>query len=147
MSALTTRTALVLVAAAVVAGAGLADRGETAGGIERPARGMRHGLPAAQSEVTGTWNAVVDLGTGSGEVEFVLQQTGETLTGTYRGAFGSAGITGTVRGRRIQFTFQAEEAEASYTGRITQGPADMTMDGSCDYGDIGAGTWSAKKVR
>ncbi len=147
MSALTTRSALVLVAAAGLAGAGLADRGETAGGTERTARGFRHGLPAAQTEVTGTWNAVVDLGTGSGEVVFVLQQTGESLTGTYRGAFGSAGIIGTVRGRRIEFAFQAEEAEATYTGRITQGPAGMTMDGSCDYGDIGAGTWSAKKVR
>ncbi len=147
MAPQTTRSALVLVATAVLAGAGLAAHGETAGGAERTPRGARHGQPAAQTDVTGHWNAFVQLGTGSGEVEFVLQQTGETLTGTYRGALGDAGITGTVRGRRIEFAFQAEEAEATYTGRITQGPASMTMDGSCDYGDIGSGTWSAKKVR
>ena len=32
--------------------------------------------------------------------------------------------------------------EATYTGKIM---GDM-MEGTCDYGDVGSGTWSAKKA-
>lgn len=98
---------------------------------------------AAQTDVTGTWNFVVDLDAGSGEPVFVFSQDGETLTGTYEGAFGSADITGNVMGDMIEFTFAAEGAgEATYTGKIM---GDM-MEGTCDYGDAGGGTWSATKA-
>ena len=97
---------------------------------------------AAQTDVTGTWNAVVELDVGSGEPVFVFEQDGETLTGTYEGTFGSADITGTVMGDMIEFRFGAEGVgEATYTGKIM---GDM-MEGTCDYGEVGGGTWSAKK--
>ncbi len=99
---------------------------------------------AAQTDVTGTWNAVVELDLGGGEPVFVFTQDGETLRGTYEGSFGSADITGTVKGGLIEFTFGAETiGEAKYTGTIM---GDM-MEGTCDYGDfVGAGTWSATKA-
>ena len=97
---------------------------------------------AAQTDVTGTWNAVVELDVGSGEPVFVFEQDGKTLTGTYEGTFGSADITGTVMGDMIEFRFGAEGVgEATYTGKIM---GDM-MEGTCDYGEVGGGTWSAKK--
>ena len=98
---------------------------------------------AAQTDVSGTWNAVVVLDVGSGEPVFVFTQDGETLTGTYEGTFGSASVTGTVKGDMIEFTFGAEGAgEAKYTGKIMGD----TMEGTCDYGDVVGGTWSAKKA-
>ena len=97
---------------------------------------------AAQTDVTGTWNAVVELDVGSGEPVFVFTQDGETLTGTYEGTFGSASITGTVTGDRIEFTFGAEGVgEATYIGKVM---GDM-MEGTCDYGAVGGGTWSATR--
>ena len=98
--------------------------------------GLVPALPvSAQTDVTGTWNAVVELDAGSREPVFVLQQNGETLTGTYRGTFGSATITGTVTGDMIEFTFGAEGVgEARYTGKITQHAAGQTMEDTCDSG-------------
>ena len=98
---------------------------------------------AALSDVTGTWNAVVDLDAGSGEPVFMFTQDGETLTGTYQGLFGNASLTGTVKGNVIEFTFGAEGVgDATYTGKI----AGDTMEGTCDYGDLGGGTWTAKQA-
>ncbi len=102
---------------------------------------------AAQTDVTGTWNAVVDLDVGSGDVVFVFTQDGEMLTGNYQGLFGSASITGTVKGDTIEFTFGAEGAgEATYTGKIAADAVGVTMEGTCDYGALGGGTWSAEKA-
>ena len=98
---------------------------------------------AAQTDVTGTWNFVVNLSAGSGEPVFVFTQDGDTLSGTYEGTFGNAELTGKVTGDMIEFTFGAEGAgEATYTGKIM---GDM-MEGTCDYGDVGSGTWSARKA-
>ena len=63
---------------------------------------------AAQTDVSGTWNFVVNLDAGSGEPVFVFMQDGETLTGDYVGTFGSASVTGTVEDDMIEFTFGAE---------------------------------------
>ena len=74
---------------------------------------------SAQSDVSGTWNAVVELDLGSGEPTFVFKQDGEMLTGTYEGTFGQADLTGKVTGDTIEFTFGAEGVgAASYTGKI-----------------------------
>ncbi len=96
---------------------------------------------AAQADVTGTWNTFVQLDVGSGDVVFVLKQDGETLTGTYEGAFGRAELTGKVMGDMIEFTFVADAGETKYTGKIMGD----SMEGTCDYADAGGGTWSAKK--
>jgi len=102
---------------------------------------------AAQTGVSGTWNFVVNLDAGSGEPVFVFMQDGETLTGDYVGTFGSASVTGTVEDDMIEFTFGAEGVgEATYTGKITASVAGMTMEGTCDYGDVGGGSWSAAKA-
>lgn len=98
---------------------------------------------SAQTDVSGTWNAVVELDLGSGEPTFVFTQDGDTITGTYTGTFGSANLTGKVTGDTIEFTFGAEGAgQATYTGTISG----SDMKGTCDYGEAGGGTWSAKKA-
>jgi len=99
--------------------------------------------PSAQTDVSGTWNAVVELDIGSGEPTFVFAQDGETVTGTYKGTFGSADLTGKVMGDTIEFSFGAEGVgEAKYTGTIEGN----SMEGTCDYGIAGDGTWSATRA-
>ena len=68
------------------------------------------GLAAAQTNVTGTWNFAVELDLGSGEPVFVFKQDGERLTGTYEGVFGSAELTGTVKGDMGQ-VYQATDTK------------------------------------
>lgn len=101
-------------------------------------------MPAsAQTDVSGTWNAVVELDIGSGEPTFVFTQEGDEITGTYEGTFGSAPLTGTVTGDTIEFTFGAEGVgSATYTGTISGDG----MKGTCDYGEAGGGTWDARKA-
>ncbi|HEY6969603.1 MAG TPA: hypothetical protein VJA94_10390 [Candidatus Angelobacter sp.] len=99
---------------------------------------------AYATDVTGTWNAQVDLGGQSGAPTFVLKQDGEKLTGTYSGALGDAPLKGTVKGDKISFDFDAQGAAVHYEGTLN---ADATeMKGTCDYGGQASGTFTAKKA-
>lgn len=92
-------------------------------------------------DVTGTWHFVVELDIGGGEPTIAFEQDGETLTGVYTGLFGTAEVTGTVAGDQIEFRFGSAPAEAVYVGTI-EGDA---MQGTCDYGGVGQGSWEAAR--
>ncbi len=98
------------------------------------------------ADVTGTWYFAVELSVGSGAPTFVLKQEGSKLTGTYSGTLGEAPVTGTVKGDKIEFSFQAETAgekfRAVYSGTIKDS---KNMEGKADYGEFGDGTWTARK--
>lgn len=101
-------------------------------------------LAAYAANISGTWNATVDLGTQGGSPTFVLKQDGEKLTGTYSGALGEAPLTGTVKGDKVTFDFDAQGAAVHYEGTLN---ADGTeMKGTCDYGGQASGTFTAKKA-
>ncbi len=102
------------------------------------------GFPAQTANVTGTWDFQVETGQGSGTPVFTFKQEGEKLTGDYKGTFGEAPVTGTVKGAKIEFSFKVTgdiSATIAYTGTI-EGD---TMKGSVKLGDLGEGTWTAKK--
>jgi hypothetical protein len=95
-------------------------------------------------DVTGTWDFQVETGQGSGTPVFTFKQEGEKLSGTYKGAFGEAPITGTVKGTKIDFSFKVSGDVAgtiTYTGTV-EGD---TMKGSVKLVDLAEGTWTAKK--
>jgi hypothetical protein len=95
-------------------------------------------------DVTGTWNAKVDLGGQGGSPTFVLKQDGEKITGKYSGALGDADLTGTIKGGEIAFDFDVQGAAVHYKGKIN---ADGTkMEGTCDYGGQASGTFTATKA-
>jgi hypothetical protein len=97
----------------------------------------------AATDVTGTWNATVDLGGQGGTPTFTLKQDGEKLTGTYSGALGDADLTGTLKGDKIAFDFEVQGAKIHYEGKVN---ADGTkMEGTCDYGGQASGTFTATK--
>ena len=94
-----------------------------------------------QHDVSGTWGFVVELDIGGGEPTFEFVQQGDILSGTYEGTFGTAPVTGTVRGNQIEFSFGDEGNEALYVGTIEGN----TMSGTCDYGGVDEGTWEAER--
>ena len=100
--------------------------------------------PTSAQDVSGTWRAVVELTTGSGEPTFVFEQDGDRITGTYAGTFLEADLTGTVTGNVIEFSFDVarDGGTATYTGAINED----TMKGTCDYGPVGSGTWEAERI-
>jgi hypothetical protein len=103
---------------------------------------------AAQSgekiDVTGDWEFAVETSEGSGNPSFSFKQDGEKLTGKYKGLFGEADLTGTVKGDKIEFSFKVSaqiEGTITYTG-TTDG---KTMKGKVDLAGAAEGTFTGKR--
>ncbi len=101
---------------------------------------------AFATDVSGKWTFNVETEAGSGSPTFVFKQAGEKLTGTYSGTFGTAEVSGTVKGDDIQFSFEAtvadQKAKVVYTGKIS---AADKMKGEVEFTGLGKGTWTASK--
>lgn len=102
-------------------------------------------LLQAQTDVTGTWDLTVETQQGTANPSVTLQQSGEKLSGTYRGRLGDSKVEGTLRGNDIQFSvtlrFQDQPLVITYTGTADRD----SMRGTVQFGDRGSGTWSGKR--
>ena len=100
--------------------------------------------PAA-ADASGTWNLNVETDSGSGNPVFTFKQEGETLTGTYKGVFGEAPVTGSLKGNEIKFTVkvsaEGDELTINYTGTIEG----SSIKGTVQLGSFGDGTFTGKK--
>ena len=95
------------------------------------------------ADLTGTWSASVVLDAGNGIATFTFKQTGEALSGTYSGTFGEAQVTGTVKGDQAEWSFEnSQVGKVAYKG-VIEGAG--KMKGSVNYGQLGAGTFTAEK--
>lgn len=118
-----------------------------AGDAAVPAPNAQAAAPADKTDVSGAWAFQVETPAGSGTPTFTFKQEGEKLTGQYKGTFGEAPVTGTVKGNKIDFTIkvkaQDQDVTINYTGTVEK---DGTMKGTVNFGgDIGSGTWTAKR--
>lgn len=108
-------------------------------------------IAAAQSRagesvnVSGAWLFEVETSVGSGSPIFTFKQDGERLSGQYKGAFGEAPVTGTVKGKEIKFSFtvnaQGSDVMMIYTGSVET----ERMKGKLEAGNLASGTWTAKR--
>lgn len=100
---------------------------------------------AADANVAGEWDMVVESPAGTGTPHFSLKQAGTTISGTYKGALGEAPVSGSVKGNAVTIKFQVEaqgmEMEVSYVGTV-EGAA---MSGTVTLGDFGEGKFTGKK--
>jgi hypothetical protein len=100
-------------------------------------------LTVLGADLTGTWTAAVVLDAGSGTATFAFKQTGETLSGTYTGTFGSSQLTGTVKGSNAEWSFDnAQAGKVTYKATLD---GDKKMKGTVVYGEVGSGTFTAEK--
>src|SRR5260370_35489018 len=83
----------------------------------------------AATDLTGTWNAKVNLGDQQGSPTFVLKQDGEKLTGTYSGALGEAPIKGTVKANEVTMDFEPSGAAIHYAGKVSAAGATIDRPG------------------
>lgn len=99
----------------------------------------------ARLDVSGTWNFQVETSAGSGTPTMTFKQDGEKLTGQYTGQLGEAPLTGTLKGNAIEFAIdvsvQGTAVHLVYSGTVETD----TMKGSVKLGDLGEGTFTAKK--
>ena len=100
----------------------------------------------ATTDITGAWAFQVESSAGSGTPTFTFKQDGEKLTGTYKGAFGEAPVTGTVKDNKVDFVIkveaQGQPLTITYTGTIEK---DGTMKGTAELGELGSAKWTAKR--
>jgi hypothetical protein len=98
------------------------------------------------ADVAGKWAITVETAGGSGTPTLTLTQSGETLSGTYLSeVFGEQKVTGTIKGNAITFGFNATiegtAVKVTYTGTVES----TTMKGKVSIGELGEGTFTAKK--
>ena len=98
------------------------------------------------ADVAGTWAITVETAGGSGNPTLTLEQNAEKLTGTYSSqVFGEQKVTGTIKGNAITFSFtgtiEGNSITVTYTGTVDG----STMKGKVSLGDMGEGTFTAKK--
>ena len=101
---------------------------------------------AGATNISGAWDFAVETSAGSGSPTFTFKQEGENLSGTYKGQFGEAPLTGTVKGDDVKFSIkisaQGQNMTVTYAGKIT---GKDSMKGTAAFGELGEGTWTAKK--
>src|SRR5215471_2081633 len=99
-------------------------------------------IAAFAHDVSGKWTFLVETQLGSGSPTFVFKQAGEKLTGTYNGTFGTAELTGTVKGDAIEFSFEANVADQKgtviYKGTIESAGK---IKGEVDLAGLAKGTF------
>jgi len=105
-----------------------------AGGQDKPA------------DVAGTWNISLDIGGNTATPSVTFKQDGENLTGIYSSQMlGEQKVTGTIKGNAITFEFTASfdgnAVKVTYSGTVDK----TTMKGKVTFGDMGEGTFTAKK--
>ena len=92
-------------------------------------------------DVSGTWDVVIEINGAQGTPVFTLKQEGDKLTGKYKGQFGEADVAGKVKGKDVEFSFEAQGAKVVYTGTVDKD----SMKGKADYAGQATGEWTAKK--
>lgn len=99
---------------------------------------------ALAADISGTWQASVKMETGqSGSPTFVFKQSGNKLSGTYSGAFGTAPVTGSVSGSSVRFSFGSGTQTAHYVGTLAG--SSNSMSGNVDYAGQAKGTFNATR--
>jgi hypothetical protein len=98
-------------------------------------------------DLSGKWIMTLDMTMGVAEPKLTLKQESEKLTGTYAGRYGSFPLTGTVKARRVEFSFamsaEGQPVLMAFKGEIS---ADgETMKGEATLGELGEAEWSAKR--
>lgn len=113
-----------------------------------PAAAPAPAAPAAgaSDNITGVWDFTVETANGSGSPVFTLKQEGEKVTGTYKGMFGEAPVTGTIKGGELKMMMkvnaQGQDFEITYTGKVN---GKDSMSGKGSISGMGEVTWTAKK--
>lgn len=133
---------------------GIADFGGLAQGDWTAKRALAGGsTPAAAAlppqagkvDVTGTWLFQVETSMGTGTPTITFKQDGEKLTGHYKGLLGESDLEGTVKGNLITFSFKVSaegmEGTITYAGTVQKD----TMKGTARFGDLGEGSFTAKR--
>jgi hypothetical protein len=98
------------------------------------------GAKSNATDISGTWEITVERSaeySGNFTSTLVFKQKGETLNGTYSGKFGEHRLSGTVKGNKVDFSWQVKPDP---TIDSSKGPRPVTFDGTLESGTKMTGT-------
>ena len=102
----------------------------------------------ALTTVTGKWNVTLEMQSGTASPTLDLTQEGEKLTGVYEGRYGKFPLSGTVKARKIEFTFkmnaEGTDVVMTYSGEVA--PDFLVMKGVAQLDQMGEANWAAKRA-
>ncbi len=116
------------------------------------AQAAQQGKPEQKPEskalnVTGKWTMTLDMSMGTASPSLDLKQDGEKISGTYTGRYGTFDLLGSLKERKIQFSFamtaEGETVAMSFAGEVAEDG--QTMKGTAVLGELGDASWTAKK--
>jgi len=97
------------------------------------------------ASATGTWHLQVETAQGIGTPTFTFKQEGETLSGQYKGLFGEAPVTGTLKGADIKFSVKVKAPDQDMTITYSGTIEGDTMKGKVAFGGAGEGAFTGKR--
>ncbi len=101
---------------------------------------------AAQTDVTGEWEASYTTPLGPQELKIYLTQEGPRVSGHTTSEYGESQVRGTINGRDIQLTFSATDGGKAIDIRVTARVDGDTMKGTAKLGDAGEGAFTADRT-
>ena len=96
-------------------------------------------------DLNGEWEIRIQFLCGQAQHNLRFEQTGETLSGTYRSQYGAEPLQGTVHGNVVQLQtnvqYQGQGVGYRFEGIING----TEIQGSLDLGEYWQASWKAKK--
>jgi len=101
--------------------------------------------PSPAPGIAGKWTMTLEMSMGTANPALEFTQQGEKISGTYEGRYGKSQLTGTLKGRVLEFSFtmnaEGTEVLMAFHGEVA---ADFkSIKGEADLGGMGDATWSA----
>jgi len=100
---------------------------------------------AAQTDVTGEWEASYVMPLGPQELKIYLTQEGPRISGHTTSEYGESQVRGTIDGADIAFTFEATDGGKAVVVRVTAKVEGARMRGTAKVGDRVGGAFTAER--
>jgi len=108
---------------------------------------MSAATAAAQSGgAAGTWDTTLVSPQGTFNVQMILKQDGEKVTGVVKGQRGELPIEGTSKGKDITLAYTIKFQDNDMLITLKGALDDTSMKGTADYGGLAEGEFSAKRA-
>lgn len=103
-------------------------------------------VAAQSSNAAGTWDATLTSPQGTFNVQLILKQDGEKLSGVVKGERGELPIEGTTNGKDIKLKWTIKFQENDMLITVTAVLDGVSIKGTTDYGGLAEGEFSAKRA-
>ena len=101
--------------------------------------------PSKRTDLSGEWVLTTESQVGTQDALMTVRQTGKALAGTISGQMGTVDLTGSADGAAVAFNFtlnvHGKDLKVAYSGAVDGD----TLKGTAVIGQIGEGTFTARR--